>query len=90
VELTLEQVNLRERLPALAPTVLANMTSPILIAVAGLLTDAETSALPRTIACSGVLPPELDDVVAAFAAAGLQERERRREGDWAALLLKRP
>jgi ribosomal protein L11 methyltransferase len=90
VELALERVNLRERLPALAPTVLANMTSPILIAVAGLLADAEASGLPRTIACSGILPVELDDVAAAFGAAGLQEQERRREGDWSALLLKRP
>jgi ribosomal protein L11 methyltransferase len=90
VELALERINLRERLPALAPTVLANMTSPILIAVADLLASAEPSALPRTIACSGILPAELDDVAAAFGAAGLQEQERRREGDWSALLLKRP
>lgn len=90
VELTLEKVNLRERLPALAPTVLANMTSPILIAVAGLLASGETSEAPETIACSGILPAELDDVAAAFAAAGVVERERRREGDWAALLLQRP
>jgi ribosomal protein L11 methyltransferase len=90
VELTLERINLRERLPALAPTVLANMTSPILIAVAGLLASSETNELPETIACSGILPTELDDVAAAFAAAGLAERKRRREGDWAALLLQRP
>ena len=30
VELALERMNLRERLPALAPTVVANMTAPIL------------------------------------------------------------
>jgi ribosomal protein L11 methyltransferase len=90
VELTLERINLRERLPVLAPTVLANMTSPILIAVAGLLASSETNELPETIACSGILPTELDDVAAAFAAAGLAERKRRREGDWAALLLRRP
>jgi ribosomal protein L11 methyltransferase len=92
VELALERVNLRERLPALAPTVLANMTSPVLIAVAGLLASRppEGSGTPRAIACSGILPAELDEVAAAFAAAGLAERQRRREGDWAALLLKRP
>ena len=34
VELALERINLRERLPALAPTTVANMTAPILRAVA--------------------------------------------------------
>jgi ribosomal protein L11 methyltransferase len=84
VELSLERVNLRERLPALAPTVVANMTSPILAAVAGQMTEA-----PRVMVCSGLLPTELDATAAAFADTGLGEVERRREGDWAALLLRR-
>ncbi len=37
VELRLERMNLREQLPPLAPTVVANMTAPILRAVAGQL-----------------------------------------------------
>ena len=37
VELELERVNLREGLPDLAPTVVANMTAPVLQAVAGQL-----------------------------------------------------
>jgi hypothetical protein len=37
-----------------------------------------------------LLPSELDDVVAAFAPTGLAETERRHNGDWAALLLRRP
>ena len=86
VEIELERVNLRERLPGLAPTVVANMTSPILRAVAGRLEGLEA---PATLVCSGVLPSELDDVAAAFARSGLAEVERRREGDWAALLLRR-
>ena len=84
VELELERVNLRERLPALAPTAVANMTSPILRAVAAQLDDA-----PATLVCSGLLPAELDDAAAFFAAAGLGEAERRRDGDWAAMLLRR-
>jgi ribosomal protein L11 methylase PrmA len=44
---------------------------------------------PTTLICSGILPVELDDVAAAFATAGLAEVERRRDGDWAALLLRR-
>jgi ribosomal protein L11 methyltransferase len=83
VSLHLEHMNLRERLPELAPTVVANMTSPILKAVAAQLTSA-----PRTLVCSGILPAELDEVAGAFAGAGLTEAERRRDGDWAALLLR--
>jgi ribosomal protein L11 methyltransferase len=85
VELALERINLRECLPALAPTVVANMTSPILHAVAGQL----ATPVARTLVCSGLLPTELDDVAAAFSPSGFAEIERRHEGDWAALLLRR-
>jgi ribosomal protein L11 methyltransferase len=105
ISLSLERVNLRERLPSLAPTVVANMTAPILNAVAARLEKLERSPgrtraslpavarpgpsrTPSTLICSGVLPTELGDVAAAFAASGLTEIERRREGDWAALLLR--
>jgi ribosomal protein L11 methyltransferase len=86
VDIHLERVNLRERLPDLAPTVVANMTAPVLAAVAKLL--AADSA-PATMVCSGLLPAELDETAAAFAPAGLREAERRRDGDWAALLMRR-
>jgi ribosomal protein L11 methyltransferase len=84
VELRLERMNLRERLPELAPTVVANMTAPILKAVAG-----QIEAAPETLVCSGILPHELDEVAVAFGTSGLREVERRRDGDWAALLLRR-
>lgn len=87
VELELERINLRERLPELAPTVVANMTSPILKAVAVQLADV---GAPRALVCSGLLPSELDEAADFFASAGLVEQERRRDGDWAALLLRRP
>jgi ribosomal protein L11 methyltransferase len=86
VVIELERINLRERLPALAPTVVANMTSPILRAVA---VQLDPSNPPATVVCSGLLPAELDDAAAFFAVAGLAEVERRRDGDWAALLLRR-
>jgi ribosomal protein L11 methyltransferase len=85
VELKLERVNLREQLPGLGPTVVANMTSPILRAVAAQL----AADGPRTLVCSGLLPAELDEVAGSFEPAGLIEAERRRDGDWAALLLRR-
>jgi len=49
----------------------------------------EESAATETLVCSGVLPSELDEVCAALAPVGLAEAGRRREGDWAALLLRR-
>ncbi len=84
VSVELERMNLRERLPELAPTVIANMTAPILKAVAGQMT-----APPAVLVCSGLLPAEQDEVSAAFASLGLSEVERRQDGDWAALLLRR-
>jgi ribosomal protein L11 methyltransferase len=106
VELDLERMNLRESLPEPAPTVVANMTAPILNAVALQLATIEGSRgitrrslpnfategnppAPTTLVCSGLLPGELDDVAATFGEVGLREAERRREGDWAALLLRR-
>jgi ribosomal protein L11 methyltransferase len=84
VELQLERANLRERLPDLAPTVVANMTSPILLAVARQLVET-----PQVLICSGLLPGEQDEVARAFGEVGLAEVERRQDGDWAALLLRR-
>ncbi len=106
VDLTLERANLREHLPDLAPTVVANMTAPILLAVAALMRkrwgepgegSADNSGegpatpppAPETVVCSGLLPGEVDEVAAAFGLPGLAEVDRRQDGDWAALLLRR-
>jgi ribosomal protein L11 methyltransferase len=85
VELELKRANLRESLPDLPSTVVANLTAPILEAVAGRLEPP----IPTTLVLSGLLPTELDATAAAFAPAGLAEADRRRDGDWAALLLRR-
>jgi ribosomal protein L11 methyltransferase len=82
VELRLERVNLREELPALAPTVVANLTAPLLRHVARYL---ERRELPRHLVCSGVLDAEVEEVSTAFGRAGLIEEQRRSEGDWAAI-----
>jgi ribosomal protein L11 methyltransferase len=105
VEATFTRSNLRDGLPNLAPTVVANMTAPVLKAVAKQLHDgggrgrarrslpavAPTSPppVPATWILSGLLPTELDEVAAAFAPTGLTESTRRIDGDWAALLLRR-
>jgi ribosomal protein L11 methyltransferase len=87
VEVELERVNLRERLPELAPTVVANMTAPVLRVVAEQLAGGGSPA-PQTMVCSGLLPAELGEAAALFAPLGLAEADRRLEGDWAALLLR--
>ena len=106
VQLSLERVNLRESLPPLAPTTVANLTAPILLAIAAQLTSADgglggargslpavategPTQTPATLVLSGLLPTELDEVAAAFAPLGLSETDRREDGDWAALLLRR-
>jgi ribosomal protein L11 methyltransferase len=105
VELKLKLVNLRDTLPELAPTVVANMTAPILRGIAEQLCEGDRGRarrslpavapegphpVPHNLILSGLLPSELDDMVAAFAPASLTEVKRRQEGDWAALYLSRP
>jgi ribosomal protein L11 methyltransferase len=84
VEAGFEAVNLRERLPGLAPTVVANLTAPVLLEIANKLAGGEGA--PDTLVCSGLLPSECDYVAGAFEPVGLAVRDRRRDGDWAALL----
>ncbi|HXS47811.1 MAG TPA: 50S ribosomal protein L11 methyltransferase [Solirubrobacterales bacterium] len=107
VAVEFERVNLRERLPALSPTTLANMTAPVLKEIATQLAcdsggrgevprslpavaPGDLPPTPTIFVCSGLLPGELDETASAFGASGLIEVERRQEGDWAALLLRRP
>jgi ribosomal protein L11 methyltransferase len=105
VEVELERCNLREGLPELAETTVANMTAPILKVVAEQLdglgsrgrvprsnsgeAPGNPPSAPRTVICSGLLPAELDQTANVFVPIGLVEVERRYEGDWAALLLRR-
>ncbi|HET8814148.1 MAG TPA: hypothetical protein VFM51_04260, partial [Solirubrobacterales bacterium] len=95
-----------EHLPEFAPTVVANMTAPILTAVATQLAEQSRGRgrtrrslpsvategpppPPQTLVLSGLLPGEQDDVAEAFGGAGMIEADRRQQGDWAALLLRR-
>ena len=89
VTVELENLNLRNGLPDLASIVVANLTAPVLMAVANQLSEvgggsggrtrrslhavAPPSPPPdlATLVCSGLLPTELDEIVAAFAPAGL-------------------
>jgi len=83
VELRLDRVNLRSDPAPAAPTVVANLTAPLLEAVA-----ARLDLPPVTLVCSGLLATERDRVAAAMEAAGLRVEGERSEGDWAALLCR--
>ena len=85
VALELARINLRDQAPPPAPTVLANLTAPLLANVA-----ARIEATPRTLICSGLLESEIDAVVAAVEAAGLEVASERRRGEWAGLLCVGP
>jgi ribosomal protein L11 methyltransferase len=87
VDLELERLDLRTGLPPLAPVVVANLTAPILSRIAAQLADRGGG--PCTFVCSGLLVEEAERIAAGFAAAGMREEERREEGDWAALLMRR-
>ena len=84
VSLDLARVNLREQPPPQARTTVANLTAPLLLAVAPRL-----GAGVETLVCSGLLASERELVADAFDTAGLHPATERRSGDWAALLLRR-
>jgi ribosomal protein L11 methyltransferase len=88
VELELTRANLRERPGPAADTVSANLTAPVLLAIAGRLA-ADRNAAPGTLICSGLLAGEVEGVVDAFGRCRLRQRIHRAAGEWHALLLRR-
>jgi ribosomal protein L11 methyltransferase len=82
VELDLARVNLRDALPPLAGTVVANLTAPLLRLVAERLAEGRP---PRRMLCSGLLRSEAEETCSWFAGAGLKQEERRHSGDWASI-----
>jgi len=103
VDASFKRLNLREQLPALALTTVANMTAPILREIAKGLVEGgrggvrrslpavappDSPSTPSILILSGLLPNELDEIAAAFTPIGLAEQKRRIDGDWAALLLR--
>jgi ribosomal protein L11 methyltransferase len=72
--------------PAL--TLTANLLRPLLLELARVLERAPRP--PANAILGGLLWAEVGEIADAFAAQlGMRERERRREGDWAALWLAR-
>lgn len=77
----LERVDLRRGEPPAADALVANLTRPLLLALA-----ARLARVPRLLIASGMLDREADEVAAAFAP--LRERGRRAAAGWSALLLE--
>jgi ribosomal protein L11 methyltransferase len=88
VKVEFTRLNLRKEDPPPAPTVIANLTSPILIEIAPRLAGAANDP-PSTLVCSGMLAVETDSIAMAMAEAGFSETARRASGDWGGLLLER-
>ncbi len=87
VRVELARVDVRSDPFPFAPTVVANLTAPLLLAVAGRF--AQSRLPPLRLVCSGLIPAEADGVSAAFADAGMAELERRADGEWAAICFRR-
>jgi ribosomal protein L11 methyltransferase len=84
VELSrVERLDLRAAAPPAARTVAANLTRPLLVAVA-----SRMDTPPSALIVSGLLDEEADEAVAAFDP--LLERRRLSSLGWSALLLTRP
>ena len=81
VELEVRRLDLRSGSVPVAPTVVANLLTPLLIRCAAPL----GRGAERVIA-SGVLAEEAERVAGAFAGSGLRERARRVDGAWVALV----
>lgn len=82
VELATRRFDLRaEPVPA-APTVLANLLRPLLLAL------RFAGDPPRRLIAGGLLAREADEVAAHFAGSGLRETRRLERDGWVALVLE--
>jgi ribosomal protein L11 methyltransferase len=86
VEIELSRCDLRREPAPIADVATANLTAPLLECVGRAW--AANGERPRMLIASGFLQAETDRVLAALAAAGLNETRRMIEGDWAALVLE--
>lgn len=84
VELELLHMDLRREPAPLAEVAAANLTAPLLEALASGWAAAGTR--PGILIASGILKEQVEAVGTALAGAGLEERRRLVSGDWAAIL----
>lgn len=89
VELQIEQFDLRNGLPPLAPVVLANLMRPLLLAIRDQIVAIDPPVQLDHAILSGLLDEEADEISRAWEALGLVERRRLSEGGWTGLALER-
>ncbi len=82
VEVGLERSDLKHGLPGLAPTVVANLTAPLLEMVAARMA---VESRPQRLICSGLLESERGRVEDAFAASGMSPVDFRAMEGWGGL-----
>ncbi len=87
VALELMRINLRKESPPRAPTVVANLTSPVLVEIGDRLA-ADREGLPKRLVCSGMLAVEVDTIAMSLGQCGFVEKKRSSHGEWGALLLE--
>jgi ribosomal protein L11 methyltransferase len=87
ISVELSRINLRDEVAPSAPSVVANLTSPLLLELARAVSGG-TVAVPERLVLSGLLNREAEPVAAAFATGGLGLASRRDVGEWTALLLR--
>jgi|tagenome__1003787_1003787.scaffolds.fasta_scaffold20863301_2 ribosomal protein L11 methyltransferase len=83
-DVAIHPVDLAAGEPPWAPTVCANLTLELQLAIAARLTRP-----PERLIAAGMLAARADAVAAAYAVHGLRETARLHDDDWAALLLER-
>jgi ribosomal protein L11 methyltransferase len=66
--------------------ILANIQADVLCAIASQMKEKVSPT--GTVILSGILTDQVDDVVAAYAAAGFSLAQRQDEAEWAGLLLR--
>jgi len=81
VELDVRRFDLRDQPVPAAPTAVANLLRPLLLALT-------FSVAPRTLVAGGLLAHEGDEIAAAMAHHGLHESRRLASEGWIALLLE--
>ena len=87
VRIDLSRHDLKRGLPEFGPTVVANLTAPLLEMVAGQMTRDQ---LPDRLVCSGLLERERERVETAFGALGLEPKRFIAIEGWGGLLFERP
>lgn len=85
VEVSISRLDLKAGLPPLEPTVVANLTAPLLEMVASKINPEN---MPQRLVCSGLLEGERERVEAAFSGLGLLPVEFSAIEGWGGILFE--